>query len=589
MDFLRTVGGWLRTLLAAIGGLIVLSIVALIAFGLSNRGPKIADQSVLVMDLKGELPEYAATDFTTSLLGNPTLTFKDQLDNLKKAAKDNRIKGVLVKLDGLGAGWAQIQELRDAFTEFHKSGKFAIGYSEAINERGYFLALALDSYYMPPTGFFEMNGLTAEVTHWPGLLQKLGVGVQYFRYGKYKSQSGESLGRTALSEPVKEMINLNLDEEFGVFVKAVADGKKLSVEQVKQLIDTNLPNSEWALEHKLIDGIAYTDEVESMIKKRIGVDADKDLEKVKASDYGQIALEDLGLNKGPNKVGIVYSVGLIVAGEGGGASPLSSGPSQGAEPIIRALQAAGKRDDIKAVVFRVDSPGGAGLGCDLVRRAVEQLAKKKPVIVSMGNYAASGGYWVSMDATAIVADPLTLTGSIGIWSVLPNVEALNKNLALNVESFKRGNRADALSGNHPLNPENAKIFDQELLKDYQRFVQLAAQGRHKSLAAMQEVAQGRAWLGAHAQTLGLVDKLGGFDTAVALAAEKVKVAPTDLSLEVLQKQESSLGTLLGQNATGLILQALGIERTVQKFKTPLSLDLLLEHHTFPLMEPVKVD
>lgn len=590
MGILGQVGGWVRNGLAVVGGLVVVG--GLLGVGsavLFTRGSKIADRSVLLLDFKGDLPEYAARDFTTALLGNDTLTFKDVLDNLKKAARDNHIRGIAVKLDGITAGWAQIEELRDAFLALRKSGKFVIGYGEAINERGYYLALAMDQITMPPSGTFEMNGLVSEVTHLPGLLEKLGIGVQYFRYGKYKSVSGESFGRRALSGPVKEMINANLDEQFARFVEAVARGRQLTPAQVRGLIDTNLPTAEWAVQHKLIDRMAYWDEVEAGMKQRAGSDQNKALATVAASDYARLPLSDFGLDKGSDKIGLVYAVGLIVAGEGGGTSPLGGGPVQGAEPIVRALRKAAEREDVKAVVFRVDSPGGAGLGCDLVRREVELLRQKKPVIVSMGDSAASGGYWVSMDATAIVAQPSTATGSIGIWSVIPNLQTLQKNLALNPEVFKRGARADALSGSRPLNPQEAQLFDQELLKSYRRFVELAARGRGKTPEQMQQVAQGRTWSGSKALALGLVDRLGGLDTAVALAAEKAKVKIDNVSLEILQEEKGPLAALLGQFATHTLLQKLGIERTTEKFPAPFGLDLLFENRLFPVAEPTRMD
>ncbi len=589
MDILKQIGVWFVRALAVLGGLVLVLVVLAIASALLLRGPQIPADAVLKIELAGELPETAPVDLTAGLLGSPTVTFKDQLDNFKKAARDSRIKGVVIDLDGFGGGWAKAEELRDAIAEFRKSGKFVVGYAEGINERAYYLALAMDQLFMPPTGYFEMNGLVTEVTHWPGLLQKLGVGIQYFRYGKYKSVSGESFGRAETTAPVKEMINVNLTEQFETFVGAVAQARKLSPAQVRTFIDSNRPTAEWALSNKLIDGIAYWDEVESGLKKRLSLDADQKLETVSASDYQGVPLSDFGLNTGADKIGLIYSVGLIVAGEGGGPNILAGGASQGSEPIIRALREAEKRADIKAIVFRVDSPGGAGLGCDFVRREVERLRKIKPVVVSMSDSAASGGYWVSMAASAIVAEPSTATGSIGIYSVIPNVETLYRNLTITPEIYKRGARADALRGNRPLNPEEAKIFDEELLKNYRRFVSLAAAGRGKSVAAMEAVAQGRTWSGRKALQLGLVDKLGGLDTAVALAAEKAKIKAGTAAVEKLDQEKGAIETLLGQNASHWLLSALGIERTSREWAPPLTPDLLREHRLFPLALPLRID
>ncbi|UFP92791.1 signal peptide peptidase SppA [Gloeobacter morelensis] len=590
MSTLKIIGLWLGRILAVIGALaVVLAVVAVVGLLLLGRGPQIADNSVLEIKLAGDLPEKASEDPIAGLLGTPALTFKDALDNLKKAAKDPRIKGVVLRLDGNSLGWARVEELREAIAKFRQSGKFAVGYAEGISERGYYLALALDRLYLPPTGGFEMNGLVSSNSHLPGLLAKVGIGVQYFRYGKYKSVSGETFGQQAFSEPVKAMINFNLTEQYDTFVSAVAAARKIPAPEVRRLIDTNRPTAEWALANKLIDGIAYWDEVEADLKKRVGLAADKELEKVSASEYARVNLEDLDLNRGPNKIGYIVAEGLVVSGGSGLVNPLSGGPVQGSEPLIKALREAGQREEIKAVVMRVNSPGGAGLGCDLVRREVERLRAKKPVVVSMGDSAASGGYWIAMDASAIVAQPSTQTGSIGIFAVIPNVEQLNRDLTLTPEVFKRGARADALGGNRPLNPEEAKIFDQELLASYRRFVALAAKGRNTTVPQMEAVAQGRTWLGRKALELGLVDRLGGIDTAIALAAEKAKVAPDSVALERLEGEQSTLASLLGAEATRTALRSLGIEQTASRIAPPFSLDVLLSEHLYPLALPQRFE
>ncbi|AGY59701.1 signal peptide peptidase SppA [Gloeobacter kilaueensis] len=590
MNILRQVGVWLVRVLAVFGGLfLVLVLVGLVGLVLLNRGPQIADNSVLEIKLAGDLPEKANSDLLSGLLGSDTLTLKDLLGDLKKAAKDNRIKAVLLRIDGAALGWAQTEELRDALVALRKSGKPVTGYAELMNERLYYLALAFDRFYMPPGGIFEMNGLVNSTSHYPGLFAKLGIGVQYFRYGKYKSQSGESLGRVAFSEPVKEMINANLSEQFETFVAAVAAGRRIPVTEVRGLVDASGLSAEWALSHRLIDGVAYWDEVESQLKKQTGSDPDKNLQTVSATDYTRVAPASVGLAVGANKVGLIVAQGLIVSGNGGSPNPLSDGPTQGSEPLIKALREAGRRDEIKAVVLRVDSPGGAGIGCDLVRREVEKLRAKKPVIVSMGDSAASGGYWISMDATAIVAQPSTQTGSIGIWSVVPNLQKLYSNLALTPETFKRGAHADELIGLRPLSPSEAQGYDERLLFEYRRFVSLAAQGRHKPVADLEKIAQGRTWLGRRAQQLGLVDRLGGLDTALALAADKAKLSPDSVTFEPIDQESSPLASLLGQDALRLILRTLGIEQTVRQMAPTTGFDLLFKERLFPLASPEKFD
>ena len=517
--------------------------VALVA---ALSGPSIPSKAVLRMNLTGEVPERVESDGLLSLLSKPQLTVKDHLDNLKKAAADKRIRGVLLKLDGAQLGWAKVEELRDALRAFRKSGKFVIAYAEQLSAPDYALAISADEVLMPSDSSFAVTGLSAEVLHLPGLLEKLGIEVQYFRYGKYKSVSGETFGRKALTEPVKEMINENLDGQYRRLVEMIALDRKLPPDQVRALIDAPGLRANWAQEHKLVDGLAYFDQVEANLRGKLGVEEKEDVPYVSAASYQKVSLSDAGVKEGKDVVALIYSVGLIVAGEGG-TDPLGGGPSQGTRPIIEALRRAAKDSDVKAVVFRVDSPGGAGLGCDLVRREIEALVKTKPVVVSMSDAAASGGYWVSMNASAIVAQPSTVTGSIGIWAVVPNLKTTYALLGVNPETFTRGAHADMFSGARPFTAEEAKLFDDELLASYRRFVELAAKGRNKTVEQMEEVAQGHTWSGERAKELGLVDALGGLDTAVDLARQKAGLGEKRVRVEVFEKKKTLLGQLLGRD------------------------------------------
>ena len=291
--------------------------------------------------------------------------------------------------------------------------------------------------------------------------------------------------------------------------------------------------------------LLYWDEVETALRKELKLKDDEKVPFVTVNKYRHVSYDDAGAPKTKHKVALITSQGLIVAGKGG-VDPFSGDESQGAQPIIDALRRAMKDDDIKAVVLRVDSPGGAGLGCDLVRREIEKLREKKPIVVSMSDYAASGGYWVSMDASAIVAQPATLTGSIGIWSVIPNLKGTYEKLGLNHEVFTEGAHADAVIGARPMSEVEAKRFDDDLKASYDRFVELAAKGRGKTHEQLEEVAQGRTWLGVQAKEKGLIDALGGMKVALALAAEKAKLAKdAPVELVVYEKKRSVLLEVLG--------------------------------------------
>jgi protease-4 len=510
--------------------------------------------------------------------------------NLEKAAKDKRIKGVLLELGPLSGGFAKVEELRDALVEFKKSGKFVVAYAEFLTEKEYALAIAADEVVMPHDSFFEFNGLSTDIGHYPGFLEKLGVEVQYFRFGKYKSVSGQQSGLKAFTEPVKEMINENLALVFTHFVDAVAAARKLDPAAVRALVEEGHLKSDWAHEHKLIDTLGYFDEMESGLKTRVGTKDKEELKYISAAKYRDVTPSQAGLTEGKDTIALIYSVGLIVSGKGGDSE-------QGSDPLIRSLKRAVEDSSVKAIILRVDSPGGAGLGCDYVRREVEKAREKKPVIVSMSDVAASGGYWVSMDATAIVAQPTTATGSIGIYSVIPSLGGLYEKLGLNNETFKVGAHADAVVGARKMTEDEWKAYDDDLHGSYNRFVDLAAKGRHKPFDEMQEAAQGRTWYGSQAIDKGLVDKLGGFPVAIALAKEKAGIAASAaVKVELFDKKESVFDTWMkgdeedGPELADVVLKRLlaGTVLAPVLKKHPgmqaFAREVLAGETTFPLME-----
>ncbi len=524
-------------------------VLAALSGGDNNGGGSVEDASVLRMKLFGGTPEYVRSSGLDEIFGGAPVTVRQHVFNLEKAAADKRIKGVLLEMGTMeGTGWAKIEELRDAVVEFKKSGKFVIVFSEALSEREYALAIAADTIVMPQDSWFEFNGLASDISHYPGLLEKLGVEVQYFRYGKYKSVSGEQTGSKAFTEPVKEMIRFNMDATYNHLVEAVARYRKLEPEKVKALIEEGHTKSDWAFEQKLIDQLGYQDEVEALIRTKLGIDGKTKIPYVSAARYRHIEPSEAGLEEGKHIIALVYSVGLIVSGKGSD-DPFGGDSNQGSEPLIRALRKAAADDEVKAIILRVDSPGGAGLGCDYVRREVALARAKKPVIVSMSDVAASGGYWVSMDATAIVAQPTTSTGSIGIYTVVPNLGGLYEKLGLNNETFKVGEHADMLIAARKFSDAEAKQWDTDLFASYNRFVSLAADGRKMGKDKMQELAQGRTWLGSEAKENGLIDELGGFPAAIKLAREKASIpAGETVALKLFDRKKSFLEELLNRDS-----------------------------------------
>ncbi|MBL9037390.1 MAG: signal peptide peptidase SppA [Archangium sp.] len=529
------------------GLFVMLAVGGVVAATVVGNTVTVDDRAVLRITLGGDIPEFVHAEGFDDLFGTKPVTVRQHVLNLKKAAVDTRVKGVVLRLEPLAIGWAKIEELRDALTDFKKSGKFVIAYSEFMTEKEYALALAADTIAMPPDSRFEFNGLAMDLAHYPGLLEKLGIEVQYFRYGKYKSASGQQFGMKAFTEPVKEMLNDELNGVFNSFLDAVSTARGLEKPELLKLIDEAGEKADWALEKKLIDTVAYWDDIEATVRTKAGIDADAKIKWLSAAKYRDVDPVSAGLPKGKHTFALVYSVGLIVSGKGDGASPFG-GDTQGSTPLIAALRDAVDDDSVKAIILRVDSPGGAGLGCDYVRREVEKARAKKPVIVSMSDVAASGGYWVSMDASGIVAQPSTYTGSIGIFSVVPSLGGLYEKMGLNNETFKVGAHADAVIGARVMTPDEAKHFDSDLYASYKRFVDLAAKGRGKTFDELEAVAQGRTWLGTQALANGLVDRLGGFDAAIALGKEKANIAADDtVQLRLFDKKKTFVQQLLSQD------------------------------------------
>ncbi|MBC8186441.1 signal peptide peptidase SppA [candidate division KSB1 bacterium] len=502
--------------------IIFVSVVGLIIYAFSDTTPDVKSKSTLVISLSGVIPEYQAkADFPIGT--KKGLCLKTILDDIEKAKKDKRIKGILLRINRNFLGWAKIDEIKNKLEDFKESGKYVFAYlGSFVSESEYFLSLAADSIFTAPGGFMEMNGLVIETVHLPGLLEKLGITLEYNAFGKYKSRSGEEMGRKKHSAPVLEMLNDVLDWEYNHLISGISQRLNITEKEVKNVINKSYLRPEKFAELGWIDDVIYEDQLYDKLKKLNGTKLTKKLNTISASTYGDITLESLGLNKGKKRIALIYSQGIIVEGDDQ-FSPLTMATSAGTDPMITAIRRAAKSKSVKAIVYRVNSPGGSGLGCDLVWREILKAKEKKPVIVSMSDYAASGGYWVSMGATAIVAQPSTLTGSIGIWGIFPNISGLYDKLGLVESNVKRGDHADMLLGVKKLSPYEKKLFRDNLYSGYVDFVTKAAQSRGKTFDELEPLAQGRTWMGEQAKQHGLIDELGGIERAIELAREKALI------------------------------------------------------------------
>ncbi len=531
----------------------------LLISSISETKPNIKDNSTLNISLSGDIPEYqihSNTPFEDKL----EESIKSIIDNITKAKVDERIKGILLRIHYNSMGWAKIDEIKQKLADFKSSGKYVIAYlGSFVAEKDYFMALAADSIFAVPGSFMEMNGLVIETIHFPGFLKKLGITLDYYAFGKYKSRSGESYGRTKHSAPVLDMMDDILDWEYNYLVSGIAQRLNISTKEVKSVFDNCYVQAEKFKEIGWLDGVLYEDQLYDRLKKINNTYLSKRLNQVSSSQYAEIPLESLGLNKGKNRIAIIYSQGVIMEGDDD-YNPLLMSKSAGINPTIQALKRAVRNKSVKAIIYRVNSPGGSGIGCDLVWREIQKAKQTKPVIVSMSDYAASGGYWVSMGATAIVAQPSTITGSIGVWGIFPNISGLYDKLGLIEENVKRGKHADIFLAVKKMTEYEKNIIRNNIYSTYTTFVSKAAQSRGKTYNELEPYAQGRSWMGEQAKKIGLIDELGGMDQAIELATKKAGLDSTQkVKVVVYTIQKSWIEELL---INGILFK--GWKYTLQK-------------------------
>lgn len=500
-------------------------------------------ESALTFKLSGPIAEQPQSRFsqTTSL---PAIC-----DSLQKAAVDPRIVGLVIKIDPLQCGWGKILEIRRHVEMFKESGKWTVAYLERAGEKEYFLASAFGEVYAPPCASLSLRGLSVSGTFLRGVLDKVGVEPEVRRIGKYKS-AGDQLLRSEMSEPQKEQLDALLDDIYGDFVDGIAVSRKKTREEVQELLDSGMYKMEDFLSGGWVDGLMYEDQVNDLVKERTGGKEDE-LRAVGLSRYAKVGRSAFNLDGGKT-IAVVRTSGAITGGSG------SNGITSGA--VIAQLRRLKKNKRIAAVVLRVDSPGGDALASDLMWREIQKLSEEKPVIASMADVAASGGYYMSMACRKIVAEALTITGSIGVVTGKFSLAELYKKAGYNKETLSRGKYAQLLLETRSFNEHEQELFDSSAQYAYESFRNKAAASRGMEIEAMQDVAQGRVWSGKRAVTVGLVDAIGGLNKAIVLAKEEAGIKPEEKVqlLEVSRAQVSPLALLTGGGGATAGLGPLGV-------------------------------
>lgn len=512
---------FLRNLLAVLAGLFIYSLIlffmmlGIISASSTKRTVKIEDNSVLHLDLDGIITERENED-PLSQLNFPGTGFKEMgllemKEAINHAITDDKIRGIYLESKYFSAGFATLEELRSVLKKFRDSGKFIVAFSEAYTEKGYYLSsVANEIYLVPDYGYLEFNGLNVELMFLKGTLDKLGIEPQIFRVGEYKS-AVEPFIRKDMSEANREQITSFINAIYNEVLTEVSESRELSYEEVKHISDSMLVrNGDDAVKYRLITKLAYSDEVEKILKDKMSVSEDDELNLVSYRKYNN---SYSGSEYSSDRVAVIIGKGTIVPGEG-------DERTIGSEKYIDLVRDARTNDRVKAIVIRINSGGGSALASDVIWNEIHKAAQTKPVIASMSDVAASGGYFLAMGCDSILASPTTITGSIGIFGMIFNTERLMEDkLGITFDNVNTGRFSNLYTMTRPLTVYEKQIIQQSIDEGYHAFTTKAAESRNMPLEDLLKIASGRVWSGAEAKKIGLIDGFGSLEDAVKMAAD----------------------------------------------------------------------
>ncbi len=520
---------------------IFMGIVASFATMMEKEETKIADNTLLHIELNTPVndraPKEPFSDFDFATMETrTTLGLNDILKNLDKAARDPKIKGIYLDLTSLSAGMATIEEIRDAIVKFKQSGKFVFAYSETYSQGAYYLASTADKIYLNPEGMIDFRGISAELMFFKGTIEKLDAEMQIIRHGKYKS-AVEPFMLDKMSDENREQMMALIDGIWNTMLGGISESRGISTSELNNIADGLLIKTpEDAVKLKFIDGLKYKDEILTELKEKLGVEKDDDIKTVSLAKYTMAADPNPTKPDRKNKIAVVYALGEIGSGEG-------SDESIGSERISKAIRKARTDDKVKAIVLRVNSPGGSALASDVILREVKLAVKEKPVVVSMGDVAASGGYYISCAASKIFADRSTITGSIGVLGIIPNLEkTMKEKLGITFDYAMSNENANFMSINRPLTPYQREVIQGYIEDVYSTFVSHVSKGRNMTSDKVDAIGQGRVWIGSDAKGINLIDEFGGLTEAIEAAKELANL--TTYSIKDLPEQEDPFEKIL---------------------------------------------
>jgi protease-4 len=514
--------------LATITGIILTSIVMfvisiIVVFSMlssTETETVVKKNSIMMLDLNGSLVERTSDNIFKELFDKEDSTYglDDILASIKKAKENDDIKGIYIQATSLNANFASLQEIRDALNDFKKSGKFIVAYSDNYTQGMYYLSSVANKVLLNPKGAIEWRGLASQPLFLKGLLEKLGIEMQVFRVGTYKA-AVETFSATEMSPANREQVTAYITSIWNEIITDVAASRKISVDSLNNYANRMLMfyPAEQTVKSGMADTLIYKNDVRDYLKQLVKIDKDDDLAVLGLDEMINVK-KNTPKDKSGNIIAVYYAFGEI---DGGSSSTDEDGIIS--NEVIKDLRELKEDKDVKAVVLRVNSPGGSAFGSEQIWEAVCQLKKEKPVIVSMGDYAASGGYYISCAADTIVAEPTTLTGSIGIFGLIPNAKGLTDKLGLSFDVVKTHKFADFGNIMRGMNTDEQTLLQMYINQGYDLFVSRCAEGRKMSKKEIEKIAEGRVWTGEAAKKIGLVDILGGIDKALEIAVKKAKV------------------------------------------------------------------
>ncbi len=515
---------FLRNLLASILGTLVafgicffmILLLAALA-GTEDKGVYVPNNAVLELRLNEPIKDYGGKysfrdlDFSFEKYNG----LNNIIDAIAYAKTDNKIKGISINTNFIIAGYAQIQALRRALEDFKTSGKFVYAYGDLLLQKDYYLASVADSVFLNPVGQLDFRGLSSEVLYFKDFQEKSGVKMEVVRHGKYKSAVEPYLENT-MSDENREQISELLLSIWEAITNDIAKSRNIATQKLNEIADNlSARTPVLAKNNQLIDAVAYLDEYEDRLKEALHQSTNKDLNYIGIEKYAEYAAKKKRF-RSKNKIAVLYAQGEILYGMGGD-------QIIGQDLMIKAIRDAGNDNNVKAIVLRVDSPGGAAIVADIIWRELEIAKQSKPVVVSMGNVAASGGYYIAAGAHKIYAEPTTVTGSIGVFSTIPNIEGLANKLGINAEQVATHKQAVGYSLFEPMSDDFRNYIEEGNEDTYTTFLERVASGRNIPVDSVHAIAQGRVWSGAHAKKIGLVDELGGLEDAIQEAANLANV------------------------------------------------------------------